>query len=401
MVVFKFGEYWDTLTFFLVLILGIVIYILTKIGAVRKKPFSFFLLFALLLFVYTFRNYTHGADTGTYVVSFRESLTFTNPINESYEPFFKIFTFLVRKITDNYNIYFLISGILICGSYIYFLKTFWMEKQGFLLTVLVAVEFFYDLNIMRYALAHSLFLISLCLLIKKKNLWAILLSLCSVLFHYTAIITLFFVLFYLLYIKCNKKKQITISVLLIFVMTAGAVAVHFLIGGTRYAKYFDTISPTLLGNWKQLFFGIIAFAYLLFIPNKTKKETIATVCGLFGLSLVPFVLINGAYRITYFFLIPEFYLLQTVIDRFTKKTIRLPWNILSAAFIVFYYLFDLSRRSQDYGFKYELAPFLNETITVFCITLFLAFLIMCVYKKKPLKKKYKKIIRLRKYLINS
>ena len=157
---FIFGDYWHLGTFFIVFLIGFAFYSLGKIGAVKKNSSSYFLLFLILLFFYTFRDITHGADTGTYAMAFQKATALTNEYNAGFEPLFRLYTFIIRLFTNKYNVYFLITGVLICGAYVYFIKTFWSGRMGYVFLFLLAVEFFYDINIMRSAIAGSLFLIA-------------------------------------------------------------------------------------------------------------------------------------------------------------------------------------------------------------------------------------------------
>lgn len=393
MQIFKFGEYWDISTFLLTVLLGIGLCLFGRLGAIKGKKIYYFIIYGLLLFVYTFRGITHGADTGTYVASFQDSLVFNNTYNAGYEPLFKIVTFLIRHITDNYNIYFLLSGVLICSAYLLFIKTFWSKESGFSCIFLISIEFMYDMNIMRYAFAHSIFLIILCLLAKGKSASPIVLSLISILFHYTSIFTFLFVLVYLFFRKANNKQRISLFIVLIVFIVLMSIFAKIVLAGTRYAFYFESVNPTIIGSWKQIFFGLCAIIMMIGGFLKTEKSKVVIASGLFGLSLIPFVLINGAYRVPYFFLMPGFYLFQLTIDRAFGKRNRLLYVLVSFAFIVFYYLFDLSRRSQDYGFKFEFVEFEFGVVLLYVVVLIASFIILSPLIFGKRKKKYRRRVK--------
>lgn len=378
-IVFEFGEYWDLNTFFLIMLVGVAICFFHYKGTIvdnRNNATSIYLgkiklvktniwyalMFFLLLFLYTFKSMKYGADSGTYVTAFRLATSMFNELNKGWEPLFILFNFLIRKITDNYTVYFFFAGVIVAYGYVRYIREFWTGKEDSLFLILISISFFYDLNIMRSGIGCSFLLISLCHLKNDNFGKAVVLSIVALLFQYTLIVHFFFLVFYWVVNRRDQNlNQISINRAIIyeilgFILVLGATYIlKRLLVGTRYAYYFNTMTPTILGNWSIILSFMLAIIVLC-RKVEDKRINIAMMAALYSFLLIPPVIIIGAYRLTqYHFPIRILLWGWLSVDILKKDSINLIFRkIIIIAMIVFYAVFYLGRRSLNPGFAYHL-----------------------------------------------
>lgn len=377
---FEFGEYWKTSTMIMFLFIGIIVCLLGKMGAKKRKGnnlvqwagiysnvkhirinWPYILMFLLLLFVFTFRSENTGADTIEYVKIFKAStqlVEFNNLLDtfNYYEPLFLLVNYLVRLITENYTVYFFVCGCIISYSYVRFIYTFWDAKKNHLFLVIFAAAFHYDLNVLRSALATSFVLLSLCSIYEKRYFKSVMLIMIGILFHYTAIINIPLPIFYYLIEKkekISKKKTVVllfIGMLILFVIVPKLSGI---LSFTRYQSYLGNMNTVnILGLWNII--ATIGLAILMFHSKKikTRRGNCLVVFALYN--IVPLILnINlGMYRVTGFYLMPRISLWDEKISEY-KGSNRLIVNGISLILVLIILLFKMSRYSSNPGFAYE------------------------------------------------
>lgn len=375
MTLFEFGEYWDTTTFILILTVGFALCYFTKKARVADKELVLvikkskihlnkwcILIFVLLLFLYTFKDISFGADSEYYVKTFLASTSFNNTWNVGLEPLYKLFNYVVRHITDNYTLYFFFAGLFIATGYTYFIREFWINDNSLLIfLVLVSTQFFYDMNIMRSAMGGTFILFSFCALKNMDFKRAVILTMIGVFFQVTLIVNIPFIILYWILARNGKVKFLKTIVILVIALIATYVVcliANRYIAVTRYAYYSSgqDMNPTLIGNWPILISGILSLMMLNNRNECNSKIDLAILSSIFSLVLVIPVIMLGAYRLTMYFYLPRLYMW----GYFFKKYIadnqgnRIIKNIFAIAIVLFYTLFVISRRSSIYGFTYRL-----------------------------------------------
>lgn len=374
MSVFEFGEYWDTGTFLLILVVGILICywiwqanICSRTMVIRKTGGDihinqyYVMIFLLLLFIYTFKDISFGADTDYYVKTFLASTDYHNDWNQGLEPLYIGFNYIVRKFTSNYTVYFFVAGVFIVSGYIKFIKCFWEKDCESLFAILIATQFFYDMNIMRSAMACTFLMYSFCALKEQYIKKAFLYTVMGVFFQTTVIVNIPFLLFYWVIRKNDKiriMKVIFIFSLALVGTTIVTVIARMLFVGTRYEYYFSDggMQPTLLGNWPIILTGILAIFVLGYRKKNSEKIDIIILAALFSALLIVPVIILGAYRLTMYYYMPRLVLWGYVFKNYIandagNKRIK---KGIAFAIVLFYALYVISRRSSTYGFAYSL-----------------------------------------------
>ena len=381
---FEFGEYWDTGTFIMFLILGFFVAFLAKkaskikgrnligidfqykqennkIGIIRFNPY-YFSIFIILLFVFSFRDSSVGADTQGYIDAIRETKTisFTLTVNgllSSREPLFLIVSYLLQKITTNYTVYLFFWGIIISYAYTKYIKVFWNDKNAFVFLVMFVAEFHYGLNVLRTAIGAAFVLLSLCAYAEKKTKKSIILGICAVMFHYTAIVHMpLLILLHVIdnYEKIGKKKAIIFlilgSALTMFIIP---YALRYFVS-TRYHKYVETLGAgNVLGRW----YVIITIAYSIILlfkkKNGTRDEKITIITCAYNIILLLLNVFLGAYRVINLYTMPRISLWSANFPQGKGKVNRFVYKIVVMSVVIVYLLFRMSRNSASPGFAYH------------------------------------------------
>lgn len=380
--IFELGPYWDTSAYLFYLLLGAIVALLCKYGAIRNHrlaaaqgitdhhPVNAFYIaaFLLLVAVYTLRDISVGADTIEYYNQFCNALTLNIHIRDvltlrENEPLFFLFTYVIRRITDNYLLYFLLSSFIIASGYITFFRHFWDEDCEYIFMIPFCIGFQYDMNIMRSGLGTSFILLSFCRLKQGRVGRAFLLSVIAVLFHYTTVVNLVFLVFYCIISRFRESKDISVpqkeilyyGLLAFTAATVLSFALRSFFLTTKYQIYVSS-KGSLFGYWYVILTGLLAVCVML-TSLRDKRVLLSVTTSLYCLMLVPPSIYLGAYRITQYYLIPRLFLWSytaksllndSVENRYVKK-------LLCVLAVLVYTLFVLSRRSASPGFRYILA----------------------------------------------
>jgi len=384
MVLFEFGEYWDTPTFFLLLGISLVVVFLCNAGLRQKyrlslelfpyhkitlPPLMLVLAGSVLFFFYGFRSINVGADTEVYAHLFLDATQFNPAPLKNYlllrvtEPLYAIFTFLCRQLTDNYTVYFCIIGAFLAYSIIRFVRIFYgpsSDVSSMLFLLAFISSFRYCWSALRFALSMGWVLLSLCALEKRKYAKAVLLTIVSFFFHYTSIVNLIFIFFFAI-VECHEKKRIKTSWMLLITgagVAATVVAIDMLSSLLRDSKYqsYLGVHNNILGYWALLLSVLISVVALVVIkPTESPAKITALLC-IFNFVLMIAALMSGAYRLTYYYAIARLHIWDYV---FTQLKKRVPvnhypfYNIAAVLGVLFFLIFTLGRNSNTMGFMYE------------------------------------------------
>jgi len=379
---FEFGEYWDTGTFILFFVAGLIIARLAHRGAniealshpVEEKQYKkglvlsyklniyYSFIYLILLLLYSLRSSEVGADTASYVSAFHNANSFNlqyslNNLISQREPLFQITTYIIRKITDSYTIYLLCYGIIIASAYTRFIKSFWNTNNSFIMIIGLMVEYHYGLNVMRTALGMAFVLMSLCEIKKEKWIKAIIVGIIGVLFHYSAFIHIpLIILFYVVSRRerLSRKKIILLIAASIGIIIAGVPLLSNYFLATRYHGYVERASSgTLLGYWYIIL--SIGLSIILLLKNREKdaKSNILIFTTLYNVILLLLNYLFGAYRLTNLYVAPRLCLWDTLPQRFKSPQHRVIIRSVLFISLIVYMLFRMSRNSNPPGFAYK------------------------------------------------
>lgn len=387
MQIFEFGEYWDTKTFILFLLIGIITAALFHFGTIKqykhtvlnyrkKTNTNVYYITAYLIFVifYALKDISFGADSTIYINNYflpikdRISHISSGKIITlgQTEPLFLALLYIIRLFSDNYTIFFLVTGIIVAYGYVKFIHCFTTLDYEFAFLIPVfTVSYTYDMNIMRSALATSFMLQSLCFLLNKNTKKAIFFTCIASLFHYTMIVNFGFILFFTIW---NKQKILSLkkSVILLIIFSVLMVSVTILLRPyletKRYSAYLSR-TPMLLGHWPDIATTLLCFLIILYKKNTEDKIRVPIAVGLFNIIILISIFIIKTGRLTYYYSVPRLVVWAYYIPQFIRKEIgnTLLRKIIVLIVVIIYALFVLSRRSGAPGFEYAFRN-INEII---------------------------------------
>lgn len=373
MELFEFGKYWNTTSFILYIIIGIVVSKLCQKGArlnyrlnkdKEKNNRYYIIAFLILVFIYTFRDSSVGSDTSGYVEVFNRAVLRINwseiLLPKQVEPLYQLVNYGIHLISDNYTLLFLFYGIVITYAYIKFIRVFWTLELDYVFLIGFVVGYTYTFTAMRSSMGMAFILLSFCCLKDSKYGKAILLTFIGYLFHYTTIVNVIFIIIYYLISKRNTLNKarlfgLTLLLLLTVYFSVNIMKSYFL--ETRYHGYVEKAGGTLIGNWTVVLSFIVAIWLIKNRKIETKEMMLCVCSAVYSMVLLIPSMILGAYRLTTFYELPNLVLFGLAGSYFYKnksyKEVMI-WKTLYFAMIVFYCLFVLSRRSGTEGFTYIL-----------------------------------------------
>ena len=380
---FEFGQYWDTGTFLLFFFIGCIIALLSKMGSrqnvlsynfygvivnsqkkkrIQGRDICYILIFLIIFSVYSFRSEEVGADTPGYVLLFKNTTELKFEMNvifptlNLYEPLFMLITYMVRKITDNYTIYFMVFGTILAYSYTKFFKTFWTSESGHIFLIAFSSQLFYDLNVMRSALGTAFILLSICAILKGKEKKAYLLTFIGIMFHFTVIVNI--PLLFLLHIV--DKKEIISKKKLVFYISSGIIILlafvplsRMYLGSSKYQSYLGNVTTVnIWGLWNVLVTIVLSIIILFRRNYIDKKGRILAISGIYDIITLLLVVKIGMYRVVTYYEIIRLALWGTVEEKQNKHN-RWILGICFFIIIIVFLLFKMSRYSSSPGFVYK------------------------------------------------
>lgn len=325
-----------------------------KVRLFNKSTFRVVLFIAISLFILMgLRSLYVSGDTYSYVVDFenydlRRTTMQTLFINNS-EPFFTLFTYLIRLFSDNYVIYLIFSSVPIIVGLC--LVTHNSSDDTFLSVVIfTAIGILtFCMAGLRQAMALGFCLIAYYFAEKKKILPYILFCLIAFLFHNSSIVFIFVYLF--------KKVKVTYFqwILVVFGLFVGitkwnGVVAFIMLFGSRFSSYLFTKSSLNLTMFVvQFMLFIVCWVFRKdYLKNNENGNMLFNMAflGIMFQAMTPVV--GEFFRISFYFsfslclLVPD--ILKTIKNEDYKYLLY--WGISITA-IVFCFI------SQNYFSYYE------------------------------------------------
>jgi wzy len=171
-------------------------YIYVGGNCLRTKDVSFYGIFFFILLVGILKSSKYGYDWDSYknyYFDYFQGISFGNAMNSGIEPGFALLTFFLTKLGINYWLYRSIIFLISYGTIARVIRRYSnLSSLSFLLFVSFGLMTF-CMFILRQAIAVAIVLLGIEQLLERKYKNYLIFVLVSCLFHYTAVIALFFI----------------------------------------------------------------------------------------------------------------------------------------------------------------------------------------------------------------
>jgi len=339
MQLFYFGPWWDWKTFIFYTLISISTIVLLKKGEQKPKYLFYFgnlkyspgniyyvIAFIILVLFSILRSVEVGTDTITYVNSFRNATDFsfnweTMFLLKQKEPLYSLYIFLLRKVSNNYLIYFLVTYSIITYAVIRFVKSCFNKKSHYTVLILFILLFVYHFSAIRSGLSGAFILLSFCYLKDNKILKALLFTVVATLFHYTAVINILFIFVYKLFSSNILKSRYTIALAIVTILISSNYVISFLqssLLGTKYS-YYISYQGTLVGNAFIILLAILVWIYFKDLKKQMGSNDVFLYSTLYIASLVPIIVATGAYRVPDIYFWPRLVVWSNICQYFIEK----------------------------------------------------------------------------------
>lgn len=335
----------------------------------EKNKIVFAAICFLFLIFHDGLRWETGSDWDAYYEAF--NLIKTIDFEDSpFEPGFTVLFGSIKLLTEDYSVYLIIHALLFYSAFFYAIfKISDFPFVSLLILYMIIVPF---MGMNRQFLAMAIYIVALYLLIKDDNkLLFFIIVLFALLFHRTAILTLFVLL-----LTFNiKKKYIVIGLFIAFLISLSGIlnsfsfAASLLIGsddqtGKKLDFYVNetkdlSIISTMLSLVKKMIWLLLILIFEPLIDNKDKKYYILR--NIYAFSIVAYILFNGTalqiivsrgllyYNLAEIFMIP--YVLTIFKQNYGKLTIM--FVLMAYCFINVYKGFSNYGEGTDYFIPYK------------------------------------------------
>ena len=385
---FPITSNWSWSTFFLYLTVSFVVCGLCKKAAktsnnhnviklrkwtIQINTLCYFAAFLVLVFLGTLRSAEVGADTKVYVGYFENAqlgnfdwsslMTF-----HQMEPGFQLYLIMIRQITEDYHILFLITYSIVAASYIRYIKYFYDAKSDYIFLQLFIFFYVSNMSGMRAALGTVFLLLSFIQLSKKKYLKTFILTIVAATFHYTMIYNaiIIFITWLLERRKLWSKKWIfLLGILFSLALTYFSTGFMKSILSTTKYDFYSSVSLddiSILGSSIYAFYAIGCFIFyrkIYYFSNRKLSNIFLTTLGF--LITYPAIYVTAAYRIPNYYAMPRLTIWSEFMKYSTGRVApnsRLFFRMIVQLLIILYLLFRFTRMAQDGNFTY--IPFWAE-----------------------------------------
>lgn len=350
--------------FFVIIVLSLL-----NINRKEKVNLSYYFILITLVILSSIR-FKVGGDSMVYYDKFNENPTFYelfsfNFKDAVYNPSWYIFNGIAKGINNSFYTFQLLHAIVVNVVIFWFIAKYAVNRYAVLPFYFFLYFCYFNMEILREALAIAVFLTSLPAFFNKNWIKYYVLALVAMSFHNSALVVLVFPLFYL---KLSIRYQILIFIVTC-IITGVLVSGNFLfmlgldkIFGSNSLFYLNK-EMNLIGSIFQLL-KLVPVYYIYYVSKQKKLETN------FDKFIFPYIIIGiagsfipGVYRFMNYFAIPILiYCVNQLYVFYTRRQInalsffKIQFSMVIIVFFQVYYLLqDQSELSKVAGArKFEL-----------------------------------------------
>lgn len=334
-------------------------------GAELKKSQNVFLVISsIILALFTgLRDKYTGADTSNYGSTFLrfKNLDFSYAISEKtgrFESGYKAYMWLIRRITDNVNLYFTITAILVAICVGYFIYK--NSKNPFMSMILYYTvgAFTFQMTGLRQSLAMAILLLSVEFIKEKKLIRFIILVWLASLFHQSALC--FLIAYPIANLKINFKNFVLYFGVSVFMLVYNNWVSDFLSNLFGYEGKFEIGEAVndVMGGATVIGMLVLTLALCgIFYKRLTEQDAHNKIFfNLTMLSLIIYVLryviriferVSFYYQFAFIILLPN--AIEAIPDAKTRKTVYFCAIFLACA--LFFYRYQI--KPSYYGFFWK------------------------------------------------
>lgn len=290
-----------------------------------------------------------GTDAWTYV---RDFYSFSNPLSayivlsrilllKSREPGYYLVAWVIRQITTNYKVYFLVVYAIISYGISRFAVFFTRGKKEFLCSGILVCAYLHSFNVMRNWVAIAFLMLAYVAGAQNKKRRSVILYVIAVCFHYSVAV------FIASLIACRlvsrfewTRFRLTVCCIagcVIVVLASGVI--RMLLTGTKYASYAN-LRSSMLGYAPVVFITILSIYHYPILLRGNPGNKALVLMNVVNTCLIYVFVYVGGYRINDAFIITRFLLLVEVVRAYFSRNVRVPhrqlYQLLMYLFLVMY-----------------------------------------------------------------
>lgn len=384
--------YWSEASLIFYMILAMFVYLSVK-NCVYQKIWTFrigrfhlinnkmwWLCLMLLTFFASFRMVNSlgigGMDAYAYITRFLTDyhidISFSEIVTlQQTEPLFYWISHIIRKITDNYHVFFMVIYAFISSSMTIFICYFLRElrKQCSIVIypiLLMVISYFHSYNIIRFYFALSFFLLGCIFYDKCKKIHCAIFFVLAFLTHYTVIVGIMCLVVHHVVKNSKINNKIHMRFTMILFSVTGIIAVKLMLSlariwlkNSKYAVYFD-MKNTITGQLPTILLTVIILFFYDDI-SKVMHERIWLIDTVFiNFMLLPLTTEFGFFRLGLIFLFIRIIvwccILGVILEKFRQ---RRPVKLIMAIVFFAWFIFRITQDAEVSGYMPYLMNFEN------------------------------------------
>jgi hypothetical protein len=277
-----------------------------RIGPVDKRDLVYWFFLIVFILISGLR-WKVGGDSFAYQELFEMNLDtkmgFFDLLEENlkYEPFFLMFMVLCKAIINEFWFFQLCHAIFINITIFYFIRRYCTLKFTGLLIYSFFFYFYFNMEILREAIAVCIFLWMYPFFVKRKWIKYYLLALVAIMFHYSALTLLFFPIFRNVTFKFKSAIVIVVIVFAIVIFSANFSSFLGMVGqdslATRYLLYSNVTLNVFGIVYNSIFYVILPYFFYVFNKARNYPENFPSLLFLYFLIAIIFCVISGFGRL--------------------------------------------------------------------------------------------------------
>ena len=379
---FPITKNWSWGTFFLYIIVSIIVTKCCKYGAVWRAKIStdnntyskaminsklyYAIAFFVLVVLGTVRTPEVGNDTIVYIGYFDQIANVNFDFSKLFsfqqqEPGFQVYLKLIKSISSSYTFLFFVNSVLLATAYIKYIQKFFNEKSDYIFLQIFIYYYVSNMSGMRSALATIFLLFSFIYLAEEKYFKASILTLLACGFHYTMIYNFYIIIvtwvFKSEYLRRKRWLWYFALILTTLLSMTSTYFLRSLFSTTKYSYYTSKLEDiSYLGSIFMVIFAILAIlSYKEFMYKDYSAEFKNTFISTFGFLITyPMLFVTGAYRIPNYYIMPRLTIWGEMRKLYQTKFSNKQLFYVAMQIIVWVYLlFRFTRTSVDGGFIYH------------------------------------------------
>ncbi len=295
-----------------------------------------------------------GSDLDVYFSMFNDEKQLLGQVSKGFallsrnNPLFYCILYVIRRVTSDYHIMFLVIYSVVTITTYYYLKEQYKYINTYAPLYYVLFYFLRSFSLLKFMLGLSFIMIGFVMMSKKKRFWAILMTVIGTLIHSSLALGLCCIMVWIICEKGffkNRKRIMIFIILSYFVLFIMGNYFRNIISAGEMNSYLNTELTWINSNLTTILCGFFCLLFFKDIKNKPGYNPFILFLVIFDVACIPIQNMLGFFRLHYIFILPRlcawgyiFDVLNNKIKIKEKQFIYIIANLLVISWTIFRFI---------------------------------------------------------------